>query len=126
MALWDMIKKGAEEGLEALKEGVAVFMAEAGKQSRIIKKRVELSSVQNNVRRTFIRLGSTVYDLHTRGEQEVFSHEDIKGFLSQVDGYKARVREIELEIEAIKKEEKAPTPSETFGKGSPPSVNQPS
>ncbi len=113
MALWDMIKKGAEEGLEALKEGVAVFMAEAGKQSRIIKKRVELSSVQNNVRRTFIRLGSTVYDLHTRGEQEVFGQEDIKAFISQIDGYKARVREIELEIEAIKKEEKTPAPPET-------------
>ncbi len=126
MALWDMIKKGAEEGLEALKEGVAVFMSEAGKQSRILKKRVELSSVQNNVRRTFIHLGSTVYDLHTRGEKEVFSQEDIKGFISQVDGYKARVREIELEIEAIKKEEKTPSPSETSGKGSPPPVNRPS
>jgi len=26
MALWDQIKKGAEEGLEALKEGMAVFV----------------------------------------------------------------------------------------------------
>ena len=33
MALWDMIKKGAEEGLEALKEGVSIFMAEAGRKS---------------------------------------------------------------------------------------------
>ena len=123
MALWDMIKKGAEEGLDALKEGVAVFMAEAGRQSKIIKKRVELSAVQNNVRKTFIRLGSAVYDMHTRGEQEVFSHEDVKGFIGQVNGYKARVREIELEIEAIKKEEKPPTPVETSGKGSPPPVN---
>lgn len=123
MALWDMIKKGAEEGLEALKEGVAVFMAEAGRQSKIIKKRVELSAVQNNVRKTFIRLGSVVYDLHTRGEQEVFSQEDVKSFIGQVDGYKARVREIELEIEAIKKEEKPPTPAETSGKGSPPPIN---
>ena len=123
MALWDMIKKGAEEGLDALKEGVAVFMAEAGRQSKIIKKRVELSAVQNNVRKTFIRLGSAVYDMHTRGEQEVFSHEDVKGFIGQVNGYKARVREIELEIEPIKKEEKPPTPVETSGKGSPPPVN---
>jgi hypothetical protein len=123
MALWDMIRKGAEEGLEALKEGVAVFMAEAGRQSKIIKKKVELSAVQNNVRKTFIRLGSAVYDMHTRGEPEVFGHEDVKGFIGQVDGYKARVREIELEIEAIKKEEKPPTPPETSGRGSPPPVN---
>jgi hypothetical protein len=123
MALWDMIKKGAEEGLEALKEGVTVFMAEAERTSKIIKKRVELSAVQSNVRKAFTRLGSLVYDLHTRGEQEVFSHQDVKSFIGQVDTYKARVREIELEIEAIKKEEKPQTPKETSGKGSPPPVN---
>ena len=123
MALWDMIKKGAEEGLEAVKEGVTVFMAEAERTSKIIKKRVELSAVQNNVRKAFTRLGSLVYDLHTRGEQEVFSHQDVKSFIGQVDTYKARVREIELEIEAIKREEKPQTSEETSRKESPPPVN---
>ncbi len=123
MALWDTIKKGAEEGLEAMKEGVAGFMAEAGRQSKIIKKKVELSSVQNNVRKTFIRLGSVVYDLHTRGEGEVFGQEEIKNLIGQVDGYKARVREIELEIEAIKKEEKPQPPAEVSGKSPTPPVN---
>jgi len=123
MALWDMIKKGAEEGLEALKEGVAVFMAEAGRQSKIIKKKVELSAVQNNVRKTFIRLGSVVYDMHTRGEQEVFGHEDVKSLIDQVNSHKARVREIELEIEAIKKEEKIQNSEETSRKESLPPVN---
>ena len=28
MTLWELIKKGAEEGLEALKDGVSVFMEE--------------------------------------------------------------------------------------------------
>jgi hypothetical protein len=126
MALWDMIKKGAEEGLEALKEGVAVFMAEAGRQSKIIKKKVELSSVQNNVRKTFIRLGSVIYDMHTRGEQEVFGHEDVKSLINQVESYKARVREIELEIETMKKEEGPKTPAETLGEESPPPINPPS
>jgi hypothetical protein len=125
MALWDMIRKGAEEGLEALKEGVAVFMAEAGRKSKIIKKKVELASVQNNVRKTFIRLGSVVYDMHTQGEQEVFGREDVKSLINQIDSYKARVREIELEIEAIKKEEGPKTPEETSGKESPPPFNPP-
>ena len=126
MALWDMIKKGAEEGLEALKEGVSVFMTEAGRQSKIIKKRVELSSVQNNVRKTFILLGSVVYDMHTRGEQEVFGREDVKSLIDQVNSYKARVREIELEIETIKKEEGPKTPEETSGKETPPPLTPPS
>ncbi|MDI6754332.1 MAG: hypothetical protein QME78_08050 [Thermodesulfobacteriota bacterium] len=120
MALWDMIKKGAEEGLEALKEGVAVFMAEAGKQSKILKKKVELSSVQSNVRKTFIRLGSLVYDMHSRGEIEVFSHADVRSLIDQVDSYKVRVREIELEIEAIKKEARAKDRKEISGKELPP------
>jgi len=105
MGLWDQIKKGAEEGLEALKEGMAVFMAEAGKQSKIIKKRVELSAVQNNVRKTFIRLGSLIYDLHSRGEKAFQDDPEVKDLVAQIDEYRARVREIELEIEGVKKEE---------------------
>lgn len=105
MALWETIKKGAEEGLDALKEGVSVVVAEAEKQSKILKKRVELSTVQNNVRKTFIRLGSTVYDLHVAGEPQVFEQPLVKSLILQIEAYKTRVREIEVEIEGIKKEE---------------------
>ena len=105
MSLWDLIKKGAEEGLEALKDGVSAFMAEAGKTSRILKKRVELTSVQGNVRKTFIRLGSLAYDFHSRGEREIYENEEVKSLFAQIEGYKNRVREIEAEIETIKKEE---------------------
>ena len=124
MALWDMITKGAEEGLEALKEGVSVFMAEAGKKSKIIKKKVELSSVQNNVRKSFIRLGSVVYDLHAQGQQGVFDQTEVKGLIDQINNFKARVREIELEIEAIKREEGPKTPGSTSEKESLPPANQ--
>jgi len=111
MALWDTVKKGAEEGLEALKEGVTVFMAEAGKQRKILKKKVELSSVQNDVRKAFTRLGSKVYDIHTQGEQEVFGKTEVKDFITQIDGFKARVKEIETEIEVIRREEDTKTSS---------------
>ncbi len=110
MALWDMVKKGAEEGMEALKEGVSVFMASAGKQSRILKKKVELSSVQNDVRKVFTRLGSTVYDVHLRGEEEVLNRQDVKNMFGEIEGYKGKVRKIEAEIEKIKKEEEVKTP----------------
>ena len=107
MALWDMVKKGAEEGLEALKEGVSVFLASAGIQSRILKKKVELSSVQNDVRKAFGQLGSLVYDIHSRGEEEVLNRPQAKDLFAQIEGYKARVRVIEAEIEKIKQEEEA-------------------
>ena len=120
MALWDQIKKGAEEGLEALKEGMAVFVAEAGKQSKIIKKRVELSAVQNNVRKAFIRLGSVMYDLHERGGEEIFQDAEVKDLIAQIDEYRGRVREIELEIEEIKKEEDSRKPPRKTKKDQPP------
>ena len=118
MALWDGIKKGAEEGLEAMKEGMAIFVAEAGKQGKIIKKRVELSSLQSNVRRTFIRLGSFVYDGHSRGEKGVLEKDEVKEWIAQIDQCKARVREIELEIEAIKREVSTKAASAEPGKDS--------
>jgi len=124
MALGDRIKEKAEEGLEALKEGVVVFMAEAGKQSRILKKKMEISSIQHRVRRTFIRLGSTVYDIHLRGEQEVFAQAEVKDLIAQLESYQARVRQIELEIEAIKQEKAPKAPAAASEKKeSPPPVN---
>jgi len=120
MALWDTVKKGAEEGFEALKESMAVFVAEAGKQGKIIKKRVELSSVQSNVRKTFIRLGSLTYDLHGRRDPQILDNTEVKELIEQIDVYKARVRAIELEIEAMKREEGSKTPPEATDQESPP------
>jgi hypothetical protein len=105
MTLWESIKKGAEDGLEAMKDGLSVFRDEAGKTSRILKKRVELTSVQGDVRKAFIRLGSLAYDLYSREEKEVLDHPEVKELIAGVDGYQARVREIEAEIEVVKKEE---------------------
>ena len=105
MTLWELIKKGAEDGLGAMKDGLSIFMAEAGKTSRILKKRVELTSVQSDVRKAFIRLGSLAYDLHSGDERDILGREEMRGLIAEVDGYKTRVREIEEEIEVIKKEE---------------------
>jgi hypothetical protein len=121
MALWDGIKKGAEEGLEVMKEGMNLFMAEAGKQGKIIKKRVELSSLQNSVRKNFICLGSSLYDLHSRGETHVLEEDRVKELIAQIDGYKKRVREIELEIETMKQEEGSKkAPAEPGRNSTPP------
>ena len=124
MALWESVKKGAEEGFESLKESMTLFVAEAGKQGKIIRKRVELSAVQNNVRKAFIRLGTLTYDLHTRREPQVLDDTEVQDLIVEIDDYKARVREIELEIEAMKREEGSKKASEATGKEKPPSENQ--
>jgi len=105
MTLWELIKKGAEDGLEAMKDGLSIFKAEAGKTSRILKKRVELTSVQGNVRKAFIHLGSVAYELQSRGEPDIYGQEEVEELIAEIDGYKVRVREIEREIETIHTEE---------------------
>ena len=101
MSLWELIKKGAEEGMEVLKDGVSV----AGKTSKILKRRVELTSVQSNVQKAFIRLGSLAYQFHSPGQGDFYGKEEVRGLITQIEGHKIRVREIEAEIDAIKREE---------------------
>ncbi len=105
MKLWEMIKKGAEEGMEVLKEGAYVV----GKTSRILKRRVELTSVQGDVRKAFTRLGSLAYEFHPKKEGDFYRDESVKGLIARIEGHKVRVREIESEIETIKGEERRKT-----------------
>jgi hypothetical protein len=102
MSLWELVKKGAEEGLEVLKDGVWV----AGKNGRILGKKVELASVQNNVRKIFARLGRLAYEFHPKGEAEFYGNEEVRGLIAQVDGLKISVRKIGAEMENIRREER--------------------
>lgn len=108
MKLWELIKNGAEEGLEVLKDGVSI----AGKTGKILKRRVELTSVQGDVRRVFTKLGSVAYDFHSQGKEDFYRDEEVKGLLAQIELHKIRVREIETEIESIRGEERR-KPSES-------------
>ena len=100
MNLWELVKKGAEEGLEVLKDGVWV----AGKNGRIWKKKVELASVQDNVRKIFVRLGRLAYEFHPKGEAEFYGNEEVRELIAQIDEFKISVREIEAEMENIRRE----------------------
>ncbi len=124
MTLWEAIKKGAEEGLEALKDSVSVLMAETEKTRRILKKRVELTSVQSNVRRTFTRLGSLTYEIYLKGgADQISENQEFKALIAQIEEYKARVRDIETEIETIKQEEKERSSEQEPRSGSQPPAN---
>jgi hypothetical protein len=105
MALWELFKKGSEEGLETLKDGVTVFMSEAGRRGRILKKKVEMASIQNDVRRSFIELGKLVYDFRSQGDQDVYSHEEIERVIRRIDEYKAKIRRIEAGIQDMSEKE---------------------
>lgn len=120
MAFWDTIKKGAEGGLDALKEGVTTFVAGAEKQGKILKKKMELAAVQSNIRKTFISLGNVVYDLQTQGEQGILGEAEVQRLMKKIDEEHLKVREIESAIEAVKQEEERPNSTGSSGKESSP------
>jgi len=99
---WELIKKGAEEGLEALKEGVSV----AGKTGKILKNELELTSIQSQVKKAFLRLGSLAYELHGKNEKNLYGNGEVKSLIDQIEGHKIRVREVETEIETILRQQR--------------------
>lgn len=104
--IWALVKKGAEEGLAVLKEGVSIFMAEASKTSRMLKKRVELTSVQNQVKKAFTRIGALAYELHSKGKKAIYGNGEVKGLIAEIKDKENRVREIAAEMETIRREER--------------------
>ena len=98
---WGMV----EEGMEVVKDGAYIV----GKTGRIVKRRVELTSVQGDLRKAFTRLGSLAYEFHPKKEAELYKDESVKGLIARIEGHKVRVREIENEIEKIKGEERTRT-----------------
>ncbi len=99
---WDLIKKGAGEGLGALKEGVSI----ANSGGKILEKEVELTFVQGQVGRIFLRLGSLAYELHEKDEKRFYRNEEVKNLIAQIEGHKSKVREIETEIETILRQQR--------------------
>ncbi len=83
--IWALVKKGAEEGLAVLKKGVSIFMAEASKTSRMLKKRVELTSVQNQVKKAFTRIGALAYELHSKGKKAIYGNGEVKGLIAEME-----------------------------------------
>ncbi len=103
--LWEEIKEGAQDGFEVFKEEMAKFTQELEKQGKIIKKRMDLSSIQRKVHQSFTLLGSRLYELTEEGkEKTVLKDPEILKLISDIKEYKAQVEAIEDEIMKIREE----------------------
>jgi len=101
--LWDDIKTNAVEGFEVLKDELGKFSKQVESQGKILKKKIDLSSIQRKVHQGFTKLGSLVYEQIEDGkEATVFSNSDVKATIEEIKGYKAEVDAIEKEINTIK------------------------
>jgi hypothetical protein len=99
---WELIKKGAEEGLETLQEGVCA----AEGSGKILEKEVELTSVQSQVGKIFLRLGSLAYEFYSKQEGKFYRDGEVKRLIGQIEGHKIKVQEIETEIEKILRQQR--------------------
>ncbi|MBN2224646.1 MAG: hypothetical protein JW765_08235 [Deltaproteobacteria bacterium] len=101
--LWDDIKEGAQEGFEVLKEEMVKLTQEIEKHGKIIKKKMDLSSIQRKVHQGFSLLGSRLYELFEEGkEKTIVNDPEIIKIISDIKGYKSDVEAIEDEIDKIR------------------------
>ena len=101
--LWEEIKKGAAEGFEVLKEEVGKLTKEVEKQGKIVKKKMDLSSIQRKVHQSFTHLGSRAYELTEGGKGDIQNDAEFADIIARIKQYKKEVKAIEAEIEKIKK-----------------------
>ena len=101
--LWEEIKKGAAEGFEVLKEEVGKLTKELERQGKIVKKKMDLSSIQRKVHQSFTQLGGRVYELIEEGKEgTVLEDAEFKDIVAKIKQHKKDVESIEAEIENIK------------------------
>jgi hypothetical protein len=101
--LWDDIKTNAVEGFEVLKEELGKLSKQVESQGKILKKKIDLSSIQRKVHQGFTKLGGLVFELVDDGKEgAVFSDADVKATIEEIRGYKSEVDAIEKEINDIK------------------------
>jgi len=103
--LWEEIRDGAREGFEVLKEEMAKLTQELEKQGKIIKKKMDLSTIQRKVHQGFSMLGSRLFELFEEGKQDtILNDPEIAKIVSDIKGYKAEVEAIQEEIDRIREE----------------------
>ena len=101
--LWEKIKKDAAEGFEILKGEVAKFTKELEKHGKVVKKKMDLSSIHRKLHQNFTQLGSRVYELVEDGKQENIQNDsEFVDIVSKIKELKAEVDAIEGDIEDIK------------------------
>ncbi|MBP8625933.1 MAG: hypothetical protein KBI10_04520 [Syntrophorhabdales bacterium] len=104
MALMDDIKKRTEEGLKTLKETAQDIAFNVEKQAKIGKKRyLDITRLQKNIQRLYAEIGEYVYDQFTSGRTPTIESPFLKERISAITRLNIEIKELEEEIEEIKK-----------------------
>jgi hypothetical protein len=101
MSFWDEVRKGLEEGAQALKKGAEVVAEKTEEAAKIAKLRYNIYSVRQGIKKDFTELGAHVFELAEQGEAPVWKDEQVLSLIKQVRDARVTIGELEKEVEAV-------------------------
>ncbi|HDM43018.1 MAG TPA: hypothetical protein ENG29_01365 [Firmicutes bacterium] len=105
-SLWEKVQKGLSEGLDAAKSGISTFLDKTGDITQIARLRISIIGLQRKIRDNFFEMGGRIYELVSKGEEDVLKDKEIKKLIKEVKALEKEIHDAEKEIEKIKKEGK--------------------
>lgn len=105
MSFWEEVRKGLEEGAQALKKGAEVVAEKTEETAKVAKLRYDIHLQRQNIKRTFTELGGHVFELAEQGGSAVWDDEDVTTFISAVRDARERIKQLEKEIAEVSTKE---------------------
>jgi len=102
--LWEKVKKGLDEGLEATKTGISTFLDKTGDITQIARLRINIIGLHRKIRENFFEMGGRMYELITKGNEDILNDSEIKKLVKEVRALEKEIKDTEKKIEEIKKE----------------------
>ena len=96
------IKKGAESGIQALKDGTNVVFSEVNKLLKISEKKIDISSYKKKIEKNYATLGELVHRYLTDGVTNPLDQPEVREVLQNIYKYKEKIHTLESEIEIIR------------------------
>ncbi len=103
MTLMDDLKERAEEGLKTLKETAEGIAFNVEKQAKVARKKMDISKVQRRLQKTYCEIGEYVYGELAMERPVTPAAPFLSERITAVNQMKMDIRELELEIDEIKK-----------------------
>jgi hypothetical protein len=114
MSFWDEVRKGLEEGAQALRKGAEVVAEKTEEAAKIAKLRYSIYTVRQGIKKDFTELGAHVFELAEQGKAPVWKDEQVLSIIEQVRDARAKIGGLEEEIEAVSaRMEETPVPEES-------------
>lgn len=114
MSFWDEVRKGLEEGAQALKKGAEVVAEKTEEAAKIAKLRYSIYTVRQGIKKDFTELGAHVFELAEQGMAPVWKDENVLSIIEQVRDARAKIGDLEEEVEAVSARiEETPVPEES-------------